>query len=279
MKKLHILLLISIILTNKIYSQSAFLQSSAINASLGNSTATLSNYGSLNANVAGLADLKDLTLSSSFKFVENAAWQNTLSANAYVPFKIGTAGIGVNTIGDDIFNQQLISLGFANRFGIASIGLKANYLQYNIEGLTNKGVTFFDMGGIVELTPQLFVGAYILNLTQTKLSSFENEHYPTIIDAGLSFRPSEKLMINVEIEQDIDFEPTFKAGISYIPIKNLSLRTGINTSPNRQFAGIGFNPNNILLNFDYSLSNDKFYGIHHQLSISYRIKRHVNEAD
>ena len=79
--------------------------------------------------------------------------------------------------------------------------------------------------------------------------------------------------------QDIDFEPTFKAGISYNPIKNLSLRTGINTSPNRQFAGIGFRPNNILLNFDYSLSHDNFFGINHQLSISYRIKRRVNEVD
>lgn len=254
-------------------SQTSVLQTTAINEALGNTSATLSNYGSVFSNVAGLAEIKEVNIAASYKVIPNALWQNTMSASSAVPIKFGTVGLGFTRLGDDIFNQQVISIGFANRFGIASIGIKANYLQYSIEGFNNKSVPFFDFGGIVELTPQLFIGAYIINLTQSKLSTFQNERFPTIIDAGLSFRPTEKLMINVEVEQDIDFSPTFKAGIGYSPIKNLSLRTGINTSPNRQYFGLGFIPNNILLHIDYSLSNDSHLGISHQMSISYGIKK------
>ncbi|MDH5368371.1 MAG: hypothetical protein OEW67_15440 [Cyclobacteriaceae bacterium] len=252
-------------------SQTSVLQTTAINEALGNTSATLSNYGSVFSNVAGLAEIKEVSIAASYKVIPNALWQNTMSASSTVPIKFGTVGLGFTRLGDDIFNQQVVSMGFANRFGIASIGIKANYLQYSIEGFNSKSIPFFDLGGIVELTPQLFIGAYIINLTQTKLSTFQNERFPTIIDAGISFRPTDKLMINVEVEQDIDFSPTLKAGIGYSPIKNFSLRTGINTSPNRQYFGLGFIPNNILLHIDYSLSNDSNLGVSHQMSISYGV--------
>ncbi|MDH5476356.1 MAG: hypothetical protein OEX22_11740 [Cyclobacteriaceae bacterium] len=251
------------------FSQTSVLQTTAINEALGNTSATLSNYGSVFSNAAGLAEINEISVAASYKVTPNALWQNTMSASSTVPTKFGTIGVGFLRLGDNLFNQQLISMGFANRFGIASIGIKANYLQYNIEGFANNSVPFFDIGGIVELTPQLFIGAYIVNVTQTKLSTFQNERFPTLLDAGLSYRPTEKLMINVEIEQDLDFSPTFKAGLGYTPIKNLSIRTGINTSPNRQFFGLGFIPNNILIHLDYSLYHDRYSGISHQMSISY----------
>ena len=272
MKKIYFILIISTLLMHDALAQSSIIQSSAANEGLAHTSSTLSNYGSIYSNVAGLGNIKTIGIATSYRIVPNALWQNTVSISGVIPFKIGTVGLSVTQLGDKLYNQQLASIGFANRFGIASIGIKANLLQYNIEGYGSKSIPYFEIGGVVELTPQLFIGAYIVNFTQSRLASFENEHFPTIIDAGISYRPTNKLMLNIEVEQDIDFDPTFKAGIEYKPIKNLSLRTGINSSPDRQYFGIGFIPKNILLNLDYALSHDIYSGIAHQLSLFYIIR-------
>lgn len=273
MKRIILISCITILLKQIIFAQTSILQTSSANEGIGNASATLSNYGSIYTNVAGLADINTMGISASYRVAPTTLWQNSTSLNGLIPSKIGTFGLGIARLGDNLFNQQLYVLGFANRFGIASIGLKANMMQYNIEGYGSKSFPYFEIGGIVELTPQLFIGAYIINFTQTKIDDFENEYFPTIINAGISYRPMEKLMINIEVEQDIDYQPTFKAGLGYHPIKNLSLRTGVNTSPNRQYFGIGFRPNNIALQLDYSLSHDIHWGIAHQMSVYYNIKK------
>ncbi|MDZ7646337.1 MAG: hypothetical protein U5K54_03660 [Cytophagales bacterium] len=65
----------------------------------------------------------------------------------------------------------MVWLGFGNKFGIASLGVKANYIQYQADGFGTYGAVSIDFGGLAELTDQLSIGAYITNLNQAKLNT------------------------------------------------------------------------------------------------------------
>lgn len=254
-------------------SQTLSNHSGGQNEAIANTSSTLSNYGAVFSNVAGLADIEDIVLSVSYRVLPNALWQNNMLASGYYPTKLGTIGAGFTRVGDDLFSQQTISLGFANRFGIASIGIKANYLTYAIEGYNSRSIPYFDIGGIAELTPSLFIGAYITNVSQTRIAEFQDERIPTLLSLGLSYRPNSKLMANIEVQQDLEYEPTFKAGLAYKFIEYFTFRTGINTLPNQQFIGFGFNPDWNSIAIDYSMSHNRFWGLGHQLSISYQVNK------
>jgi hypothetical protein len=80
----------------------------------------------------------------------------------------GVTSVGAFRFGDDLYNEQMVSLGFGNKFGIASLGVKANYIQYQADGFGTYGAVSIDFGGLAELTDQLSIGAYITNLNQAK---------------------------------------------------------------------------------------------------------------
>jgi hypothetical protein len=244
----------------------------ALNEGIGNTTTTNTNYGAGMGNIAGIADIGDIIVGTSYRFVPELEGFNTASLALVVPVNIGSFGLGISRFGDELFNQQMVSVGYANTFGIASLGVKAGYLQYSIDGYGSKGVILIDFGGIAKLTEELLIGAHITNFNQSKLAELEDERVPTILALGMSYRPSTQVMVNLEVEKDIDFNPVFKFGVEYKIIEQVSLRTGINTKPNRQFYGFGLRPNNIPVMLDYTFSNNKLPGTAHQLGIGYKIK-------
>src|SRR5690606_13724781 len=105
---------------------------------------------------------------------------NRMAVVVASPVRTGTAAVGVYRMGSSLYNEQMISGGYSNKFGLASLGVKVNYIQYNAEGFGSKGVTTISMGGIASLTPTVKVGAHITNINQAKLSGDEEERVPTI---------------------------------------------------------------------------------------------------
>uniref|UniRef100_UPI004048063E hypothetical protein n=1 Tax=Roseivirga sp. TaxID=1964215 RepID=UPI004048063E len=93
-------------------------------------------------NPAGLTDIEEITALFAYRTIFDFSPFNTVSAGAVLPTPLGNVGFGVYRFGDDIFNSQMASLSFAKQTGIVRLGIKANYLQYNIEGFGRKG-TFF----------------------------------------------------------------------------------------------------------------------------------------
>ncbi|MEX2513359.1 MAG: hypothetical protein WD398_10680 [Cyclobacteriaceae bacterium] len=193
----------------------------------------------------------------------------TLAAGFIAPAgKLGMMGIGISSYGGELFNQQQIGIGISNQLGLASLGLKVSYFQTNIEGFGRKASPILEIGGTAELLPQLFFGAHIYNITRSSLSRITNEYLPTVVKAGISYRPSEALMLNVETEKEIRLPTQFKAGIEYNIQDKLWARTGINTQPNHLFFGIGFKPKRFHL--DYAMSRNFLLGFTHHFALNYQ---------
>ena len=269
------LILIFILLGNQGISQSVSTLIGARGAGMGYASSTLRDEWSLFNNIGGLSKVNQPIAAFVYEVWPGLTGANRTAALFSTPLKFGVLGIGLFRFGDDLYNEQIISSGYSNQFGIASLGLKLNYIQYRADGLGVRRAISLNFGGIVQITPMLLVGAYIVNLNQPKLSTVDKERLPTKLIAGMSLKPGERVFLAAEIEKDVEYDPTLKAGIEYQLHKKIYLRTGFNFHPNAAFFGIGFLVKKIKI--DYSLEYASILSAAHQASAVYRIEKRNKE--
>ena len=232
---------------------------------MGSASVTSKGDWSIFNNPAGLAQLNQSTALFAYQTIFDFSPFNTVSAGAVIPTKIGTAGVGVYRFGDELFNSQMLSGMISHQVGIMSLGLRANYLQFNIEGFGRKAVLIADIGGIAVLSEDLTFGAQITNFTQSSISASEDERVPTIINIGLSYQPNEELRIAMEGEKDVDLTVDLKFGIEYKILEKITVRTGFALNSETHSFGAGIKLNYFL--FDYGIKMSRYLGNNHNLGL------------
>lgn len=240
-------------------------------AGLAFTSSTLSDEWSLFNNIGGLAKVEQLSAAFAYEVRPSLPGAKRMAAGLNAPFKWGTAGFGFFRFGDDLYSEQIISGGFSNQFGIASLGIKANYIQYRSENFGVKSAVSLNFGGVVDLTPQLCIGAYVTNINQPKISIQDNERIPTRLTAGISFKPTDKIALLTEVEKDLDYDPTIKGAFEYTVHKKVFFRTGFNLQPNAGFFGLGFNARRVKV--DYGMEYNPAISFIHQASATYRFEK------
>ncbi len=236
--------------------------------SLGFTSSCLTDTWSIFNNIGGLAGTNQTTAAFTYQARPCLSAFNSMAAVIATPLSYGVAGAGIFRFGDDLYNEQIITAGYSNTFGLASLGIKASYIQYNVQGYGRKAVWSVSAGGIAHLTPLFSVGAYIVNLNQPTLAE-DGEKLPTRLVAGITFMPTDKVLIAAEIQKDLEYIPTWKAGFEYTPYKKIAFRTGVTLQPSAGYLGIGFKPGKFIL--DYAFSHTTNVGASHQATVSYRL--------
>ncbi len=238
---------------------------------LANASSCLSDPWSLTNNIAGLAKAENPVVAFSYHAIPSIPFFNRVAALFSMPVTDGGAGISVFRFGDNLYNELSISAGAAHTFGLASLGLKVNYLQYHAEGLGTNTALTLSFGGIAEITPQVSVGAHIVNINQPIINKSSGERIPTSLIAGIACKLSDKTIILTEIEKDLEYSPIWKMAFEYQPVKRIVFRTGFNLNPEIGFFGVGFKPNKFDL--DYSLQFNDAFGISHQATVLYQFRQ------
>lgn len=226
---------------------------------------------SLFNNVGGLGHVTSPLLSATYDARPQLQGANRTSFVANLPAKFGTTAIGAFRFGDDVYNEQKVSLGFGNRFGLASLGASINYIQYSAQGFGVKNVLTFNFGGIATLTKKIKVGAHIQNINQPIISETDDEHLPTLLTIGLAITPSENVILITELQKDLDQPLTYKTGVEYKPVKKFAARTGFMLHPNKLFMGVGFLTTRLLIDYAFEYAPAGI-GYSHQASIGYKLK-------
>jgi hypothetical protein len=237
---------------------------------LGFTTASLYDTWGIFNNVAGVAKTTQTSASFAYDARPQLVGANRTAAALLIPSNLGVAAVGVFRFGDDVYSESLLTAGFSNQLGIASLGVRINYIQYRAEGFGSKGVFTIGFGGIAELTPELSVGAYITNINQPEVS-MDGDQVPTLLNLGFAFTPTEKVFIAAELEKDLEYRPTWKMGGEYQFHPKFSARTGFNLYPNATFFGFGFKSTKF--HFDYALQYSTALMFSHQASVNYQFIR------
>ena len=239
-------------------------------AALGNASVTLPGLWALHNNVAGIANMVQ---PEAGVYVHNRfgmrAFTKVAFQAVYPTEKYGTYGLSMSRFGDELYSQQAVGIGVAHKLGQFSLGAKADVWQITVEGYGSRKGIALSVGGQGEIIPNLYFGAYAYNLNQAKLSSFEDERLGTIMKAGLSYRPYQRLLLAIETEKNIDYDADFKAGVEYQVLKEkFTLRTGFSTLTSKATFGAGFQARQ--LQVDYALGSTTLLGLSHHLSLSYQ---------
>lgn len=233
---------------------------------IGYASAALNDTWGVFNNIAGIATLKQPSVAFTYDLRAALPGANRAAATIAWPIKAGVLGGGVFTFGDALYSESIITAGFSNQLGLASLGVKVNYIQYRAEGFGTKGVFSINFGGIAELTPNLSVGAHITNINQPKLS-IDKDRLPTILTAGIAFKPTENVFIASEIEKNIDYKPTWRMGLEYLFHKKFCARTGYSIQPNTSYFGMGFKTNRFTI--DYAIQYSSQFQFGHQATATY----------
>ncbi len=194
---------------------------------------------------------------------------NRMAAGIQLPLMMGVGACGVFRFGDDLYNEQVASIGFSNQLGISSLGLRANYIQYYAEGFGIKNAFTLDFGGLTQLTPQISVGAYIVNLSQSEISA--GERLPTRLVAAIGFKLDENFFVATQVDKDIDYKATWKTGIEYTIHKKVFIRSGFSLNPTAFHAGLGTQTRR--LKIDYALQFSTVLGETHQASAAFQLAK------
>jgi hypothetical protein len=234
---------------------------------IGNAHATLGDVWSVFNNIGALSHISSSQVSFSYDHRMNMNELTTLAAGAVIKGENSAFGLGVSSFGSELFSQNQIGIGFSNQLGITSLGIKVSYFQTSIEGFGRGASPLLEFGGVAELTPELFFGAHVYNITMAKYGKNNLERLPTVVKAGISYRPSEKVMVNIEAEKDILLEPLIKMGIEYNLLDRFWARAGMNTNPGILFFGLGFKPRRF--HIDYAMTQHPVLGAFHHFSFNY----------
>lgn len=239
---------------------------------MGNAAVTLNDEWAVFNNIGGLAWIEKPSALTSFDNRFSMAGFSTVTAGLVMPTKFGMAGgLTISQFGSDAYRETNFSVGISHKISNVSIGLRANYFQLAIEGLGMRRMMTFEFGGVMKLTETLWLGAHIYNFNQAKIADFQDERLPVVMKAGLSYRPTEKLVMSIETEKDISFPQTIKAGLEYKILPSLALRTGISTKPFVSSYGFSFT----FYAFDvvYSFNTHPQLQPSHHLALAYRFRK------
>lgn len=217
-------------------------------------------------NIGALGKITEAHAGFAYEVQSQLKNANRMAAVFNKPFKWGTPSVGLFRFGDDLYSEQVISLGFGNQIGISSLGIKANLIQYQADGFGVSTALSIDFGGLTQLTEKLSIGAYITNLTQSRIGR-EDERLPTRLVGGLSYQPDKNIFITTELVKELDYATTWRTGLEYSFHQKIFFRTGFNLKPNAAFFGIGAHKKK--LKFDYAIQLNRLVGASHQASINY----------
>ncbi len=155
----------------------------------------------------------------------------------------------------------------AKAYGHLAVGAGVRVLRQSVEDYTATG-TGLDLGAIYELTPDLQLGASVLNVGGPKLTLRETEEkIPTELRAGAAFRFLEgAALVSAEVDSREGPGASMRAGSEVWLIHNLALRLGYDTQSLTGGFGYRF-PNG--LQVDYAASDHEL-GMTHRVGISFR---------
>lgn len=154
----------------------------------------------------------------------------------------GTLGFSYSYFGYKVFNESKFGLAYGTAFGNKfAFGIQLNFHHTYLEGdYGNRNALSVEGGLQYKPTDKIVVAAHVFNPTRSTISESVLDTIPTIMKAGTSIRPFEKILVSLEVEKYLEEAVNIKAGLEYLLFESLFLRGGISTEPLTSTFGLGY---------------------------------------
>jgi hypothetical protein len=204
-------------------------------AAMGGSSVASQGLWAMQNNPAGMANLDKISLGLYYEnrwFLPETAYKCGAFA---LPTKFGTLGLSFNQFGSSKYNENKFGLAYAKDFGrYLQIGLQLDYLLLKIgnDYGTYNAVTF-ELGIQSHVTDKLTLGTYIFNPVNFSFEqTLNHEKLPIVFRFGMAYQFTKDFVGQCEIEKNTELEGvSLRGGLEYEAVRNLYIRTGVQTNP------------------------------------------------
>ena len=266
--RLILLTIFLVLFVGNTYTQ-GWLPSGSRSMQMGNASSTLNDVWAYYNNPGALADVDELSVGISYENRFLLKELQTQGLAVAIPIKVGVISVGGHMYGYNQFRSYKAGLGYSMKLSERFYtGVQMNYQGLSLNenyGSTNSLTA--EAGLYAKFNDKWRLGVSIFNVGRTKLSDFEDDRFSTIMRLGSSYHFSEKVMVAVEVEKDLEHTPRIKSGIEYQVIENLFVRGGFATSRTEMSFGFGYNFK--VLQLDLGSSYDQILGWSPNFSLTY----------
>lgn len=238
---MRILLFLSLILSNYVSAQGLF-PAGGRSMSMANASATLTDVWGYHNNPGALAEIEEINIGLSY---ENRFLLKELQSQALavvIPLKIGVLSIGGHQYGYTQYRSLKAGLGYSMKLSEnLSAGVQMNYQGLILaENYGSKNTATVEAGIYAKITEEWNIGIAVFNLGRAQLSAFEDDRFTTTMRLGTSYTFSEKVIVAVEVEKDIDYPVRIKSGVEYEAADHFFIRGGVASNPVDLTFGFGY---------------------------------------
>jgi len=233
---------------------------------------------SLWANPAGLTGIQRF---EGGLFTESRFMIQEMSSAAFggvIPFQQKHyAGISASTFGFGTYRENLASATYATTlYERIHFGVKFNLLNLAITNYGSVMAFYANAGMMADVSKKVTIGLWTQNINQASIGSFQEEKIPIIVNGGIAYKPSDKILITADAVKYIDYPLGVRGGFEYFFIPKFCVRAGYSTQPVSSHFGAGFRLDNINIDFANTLHDRLGYSPH--LSITLRLGKNKSES-
>ena len=240
----------------------------ATSMSMGGIQSTHEGIDAILNNQAGLSSIHNFGFIASSEQRFLLSELVTIAAGAvYGDKNLGTFGLMMSSFGIDEFREQKIGFAYSRKLlDNLSIGGQLDYLSTRIDGYGKSSTITFELGIQSKVSKEVLVGFHIFS--PGTIRQGPESDLPTQINAGISYFPSEKLLVSAEVEKIIDLEYSLRLGISYKIYDQLSLRAGASSGATTVSFGLAYVLNQ-QIHFEGAFSQHEILGTTPGASLKY----------
>ena len=242
--------------------------------SMGGASVTIYDEYAWGNNPAGAAEVKHVSIASSFRNRFSLSSMNSIALFGTLPIKKMTIGGSITKYGDAYYSEQKLGLGAASKISNVALGSQIHVLQIRMDELPTRWAWIGEFGGIAQLSKSISWGAHIWNFNLAQIKTRQKTELPAVLRTGLHYQPISKITISAQLEKHISHSPSILLGLEYLVVEWMSIRTGFATKPFNGCIGTGLKFGKFKL--DYAFSTHTWIGNSHQLSLAMAIpKKHL----
>ena len=273
MKRLLISGLLALSLFTPTYAWDLHHPSGGRTNGLGKCSVALNDFWSCHNNPAGFAYHNNVSIGFAYQnkfMLKELGYKNVAIV---FPLNVGIISVDASQFGYSLYNENIIGFGLARSFGPnLRIGLKLDYILLKIsEGYSNKSTATFELGLQYQINESLCLGAYVFNPINVKLKTLHKDKIPIIMRLGLSYFVNNEFMITSEIEENFEYDFSYRLGLEYEIYKNFFIRSGFQLNPELFTFGIGYDYDKYII--DICAQMNQTLGASLNCSFVFNIKR------
>jgi len=237
----QLLLLITLFVSGISFGQ-GWVPMGARSMAMANASSTLNDVWAYHHNPGALGAVEEFSAGLSY---ENRFLLQELQSQGFaaaVPLKVGVISVGGQLYGGQQFRTYKAGLGYSMKLSDKFFaGVQLNYLGLRLpENYGSANSMTAEVGIFAKISEEWRIGASVFNLGRAQLSEFTDDRFTTMMRVGTSYTFSDKVLVALDFEKNLDYDVRIKTGVEYEIVKNFRLRGGFATAPIELSAGIGY---------------------------------------